>query len=72
MKTRIHLSLSEKALSAGKRAARERKTTLSGLVEKHLLALAFDEDEHFSPYHGKPIAHPPGDRRYEYISRKHA
>ena len=70
--TRTNLSLSPAALESGRRAARDRKTSLSGLVEKHLLAFRSEEGEHFSPYHGKPAPHCPGDKRHEYLSRKHA
>ena len=73
MKLRTNLSLDARAVAAGKRAARLRgDKSLSALVEKHLLSLADKpDDDHFSPHHGKPIARP-GDRRYEFLRRKHA
>jgi hypothetical protein len=74
MKLRTNLSLDARAVAAGKRAARLRgEKSLSALVEKHLLSLAAEpeNDDHFSPHHGKTIARP-GDRRYEFLRRKHA
>ena len=74
MKLRTNLSLDARAVAAGKRAARLRgEKSLSALVEKHLLSLAAkpEDDDHFSTHHGKPIARP-GDRRYEFLRRKHA
>ena len=74
MKLRTNLSLDERAVAAGKKAARLRgEKSLSALVEKHLLSLAAHpaDEEHFSPHHGKQVARP-GARRYEYLRRKHA
>lgn len=71
MKVKKNLYLDQRAVRAGERAARRAGAeSLSALVEKHLLELEREEEEHFSPYHGKPVPRP-GDPRYEYLERKH-
>lgn len=72
MKIRKNITLSKQAIASGERAAKKRDTSLSALVERHLLSLADvpEESEHYCPQR-KPIPRP-GDARYEYLLRKHA
>lgn len=72
MKIRKNITLSEKAIAIGERAAKKRGASLSALVERHLLSLGneVDESEHYCPQL-KPIPRP-GDARYEYLQKKHA
>jgi hypothetical protein len=71
MKIRKNITLSRRAVLSGERAAKKRGSSLSALVEKHLLSLGdeTDESEHYCRQ-GKPVPRP-GDARYEYLIRKH-
>ena len=72
MKIRKNVTLSRQAVLNGERAAKRRGSSLSALVERHLLSLADepDESDYYCHYH-KPVPRP-GDARYEYLMRKHA
>ena len=72
MKQRTNITLSPKAVAAGKKLAALHGTSLSALVERQILAgLAELDDEHYWPVVGRPVARP-GDPRYEYLRKKHA
>jgi hypothetical protein len=73
MKVRKNLLLDAQAVARGERAARERRVSLSTLVEKHLLSIPrLAEDEEFWPGPpGKPLARQ-GDPRHDHLRRKHA
>ena len=72
MKIRKNITLSRQAILRGERAAKQRGSSLSALVERHLLSLGneADEAEYYCAQH-KPVPRP-GDARYEYLMRKHA
>ncbi|HEV2331112.1 MAG TPA: hypothetical protein VGY56_20205 [Verrucomicrobiae bacterium] len=71
MKIRKNITLSRQAILRGELAAKRRGSSLSALVEKHLLSLPdnVDESEYYCAQ-GKPVPRP-GDPRYEYLIRKH-
>ncbi len=73
MKVRKNLLLDEEAVTRGERAARERRVSLSALVEKQLLSIpSLAEEKEFWPGPpGKPLSRS-GDPRHEYLRRKHA
>lgn len=72
MKIRKNITLSRQAIANGERIAKKRGSSLSALVERHLLSLGREanEPEHYCSQH-KPVPRP-GDARYEYLMRKHA
>lgn len=72
MKVRKNITLSRQAILRGELAAKRRGSSLSALVERHLLSLGNEkeESEHYCPQH-QPAPRP-GDARYEYLARKHA
>ena len=72
MKMRKNLWLEAAAVARGERAARERKLSLSALVEKQLLAIPTleEEDEFWPGTPGIPVSRP-GEPRYENLRRKH-
>jgi hypothetical protein len=71
VKIRKNITLSRQAIQRGERTAKKRGSSLSALVERHLLSLGddADESEHYCAQH-KPIPRP-GEPRYEYLIRKH-
>jgi hypothetical protein len=73
MKVRKNITLSRQAILRGERTAKKRGSSLSALVERHLLSLGddADESEHYWPEAGRPVPRP-GDARYEYLRKKHA
>jgi hypothetical protein len=73
MKIRKNITLSREAILRGERTAKKRGSSLSALVERHLLSLEddADESEHYWHEAGRPIPRP-GDARYEYLRKKHA
>jgi len=73
MKTRKNLLLSKDAVAKGERLAALRATSLSRIIEEQLLSITIDQSEEEEYWVGpplQPIARP-GDRRHEYLKRKH-
>jgi hypothetical protein len=72
IKRRKNLLLSESAVAQGERLAAASGLSLSGLVEKKLLAGPKGEDtsEHYWPKALKPQSRA-NDPRYSYLAKKH-
>jgi hypothetical protein len=72
MKIRKNLLLSAQAVRCGSRLAARRGTSLSEVVERELLSASTEQEEpDYWPRPTKPVRRA-GDRRFDYLRRKHA